>query len=94
VNWFNLIGWLLTTAVGFGLTYSNLTEFKFFGFIADRLVNQEFWRESSFGVVITFALGLLLPVALGIPRIKRQEAEVLNIEARRNDLKDVLGLVD
>ena len=41
-----------------------------------------------------FAVGLLLPVFFGIPRVKRQEQEVLAIEARRNDLRDVLGLVD
>jgi hypothetical protein len=35
-----------------------------------------------------------LPVAFGIPRIKRQESEVLAIEARRDDLKDIFGLVD
>lgn len=94
VNWFNLSGWVVASVIGLGLTYSELTEFQTLGFIAEQLVNQEFWRQSSFGIVIAFAIGLLVPVAIGIPRIKRQEAEVLTIEARRNDLKDVLGLVD
>ena len=34
-------------------------------------------------------VGLLGPLLLGIPRIKRQEREVLSIEARRRDLADI-----
>lgn len=93
-NWVNLAGWLVATAAGFGFTYVDQAGFGWTGFIADQLVNQEFWKLTSFGIVITFAFASLLPVALGIPRIKRQEAEVLAIEARRDDLKDIFGLVE
>jgi hypothetical protein len=93
-NLTNLIGWVFAVIVGWGLLPSNLVEFQWLGFLSDFSSNQEFWSQSNFGVVIAFAIGLLLPVAAGIPRIKNQEAEVLAIEARRNDLKDVLGLVD
>ena len=94
VNWVNLAGWLVATAAGFGFTYVDQAGFAWTGFIADQLVNQEFWKSTSFGIVIAFAFASLLPVALGIPRIKRQEAEVLAIEARRDDLKDIFGLVE
>jgi purine-cytosine permease-like protein len=94
VNWVNLIGWLVAAAAGFGFTYVDQAGFGWTGFIADQLVNQEFWKTTSFGIVIAFAFASLLPVALGIPRIKRQEAEVLAIEARRDDLKDIFGLVE
>lgn len=94
VNWVNLAGWLVATAAGFGFTYVDQAGFGWTGFIADQLVNQDFWKTTSFGIVIAFAFASLLPVALGIPRIKRQEAEVLAIEARRDDLKDIFGLVD
>ncbi len=94
VNWVNLTGWLVATAAGFGFTYVDQAGFGWTGFIADQLVNQDFWKTTSFGIVIAFAFASLLPVALGIPRIKRQEAEVLAIEARRDDLKDIFGLVD
>ena len=94
VNWVNLAGWLVATAAGLGFTYVDQAGFGWTGFIADQLVNQEFWRTTSFGIVIAFAFASLLPVLFGIPRIKRQEAEVLAIEARRDDLKDIFGLVE
>lgn len=94
VNITNTAGWLLAVALGWGLLKSDLLEFQWLGYLADLTTNAEFWAQSNFGVVIAFAIGLLLPVAAGIPRIKRQEQEVLAIEARRNDLRDVLGLVD
>jgi hypothetical protein len=94
INLTNTLGWLLAVTAGWGLLKSDLVEFGWLGFFADFSSNAEFWAQSNFGIVITFALGLLLPVASGIPRIKRQEREVLAIEARRNDLRDVLGLVD
>jgi len=94
INYVNLIGWLLATALGFGFTYINQTGFAWTGFIADQLVNQEFWSTTSFGIVIAFAFASLLPVVFGIPRIKRQESEVLAIESRRDDLKDIFGLAE
>jgi purine-cytosine permease-like protein len=94
VNIANTLGWIAAVGLGWGLLKSNLMEFKWLGYLADMTSNSEFWAQSNFGVVIAFAIGLLLPVASGIPRIKRQEQEVLAIEARRNDLRDVLGLVD
>lgn len=94
VNVLNLVGWLVASAAGFGLTYIEQPGFAWTGFLADQLVNQEFWLTTSFGVVITFAFALLLPVFFGIPRIKKQEQEVLAIEARRDDLKDIFNLAD
>jgi hypothetical protein len=84
----------VASVAGFGFTYINQPGFAWSGFIAEQLVNQDFWKSTSFGIVIAFAFASLVPVALGIPRIKRQESEVLAIEARRDDLKDIFGLVD
>lgn len=94
VNVVNLSGWVLAIAIGYGLTYIDQPGFGWTGFLADLLVNQVFWKTTSLGVIISFAIGTLLPVLFGIPRIKRQESEVLAIEARRDDLKDIFGLVD
>lgn len=94
VNVVNLVGWVIATAAGFGLVTVDQLGFEWTGFIAERLSGAAFWQTTSFGVVIVFAFASLLPVIFGIPRIKRQEAEVLAIEARRDDLKDIFGLVD
>ncbi|MFM1983975.1 MAG: hypothetical protein RL723_410 [Actinomycetota bacterium] len=93
-NWVNLSAWFVATILGFGLIYSDQSGFGWTGYLANQMVNQDFWRVTSLGVVISFAFGSLIPVVSGIPRIKRQEAEVLAIESRRDDLKDIFGLVD
>lgn len=94
VNLVNIIGWAISTAIGLGLIYSNQPGFAWTGYLADLMVNSEFWAATSFGIIIAFSVSCLLPVLFGIPRIKRQESEVLAIESRRDDLKDVLGLAD
>ncbi|MEY3908252.1 MAG: hypothetical protein RLZZ90_159 [Actinomycetota bacterium] len=93
-NWVNLGGWLIAVAIGFGLIQASPQEFFWQGYLLDLSANPGFWVASSFGVVIAFAIGLLLPVIAGIPRIKKQEAEVLSIEARKNDLKDIFGFAE
>ncbi len=94
VNLVNIIGWAISTAIGLGLIYSNQPGFAWTGYLADLMVNSEFWAATSFGIIIAFSVSCLLPVLFGIPTIKRQESEVLAIESRRDDLKDVLGLAD
>ena len=93
-NWINLSGWLVAVIIGFGLIEAGPQEFFWQGYLVDLSANPGFWVASSFGVVIAFAIGLLLPVVAGIPRIKKQEAEVLSIEARKNDLKDIFGFAE
>jgi purine-cytosine permease-like protein len=92
-NWINLIGWLIASVIGWGFTISKLPEFNWLGYFATE-ASANFWQLSNFAIVVALAIGLLLPALLGIPRIKRQEAEVLSLEARRNDLKDIFGLAD
>ena len=94
VNWVNLSAWVVGSVLGYGLIYSEQIGFGWTGYLADLMVNQEFWATTSFGLIIAFAFGSLIPVVSGIPRIKRQEAEVLAIESRRDDLKDIFGLAE
>jgi purine-cytosine permease-like protein len=89
-NWVNIIGWAVASAVGFGMTSSSLQEFEWLGFLSRLAQDQSFWVASNLGIVVTFAIGLLVPICFGLPRIKRQEAEVLSIESRRYELRDVL----
>ncbi len=94
VNLANLIGWALAVAVGWGLISSNQPGLTWLGYLTAQLPSAGFWSATNFGIIIALALGLLLPVALGIPRIKRQEAEVLAIEARRDELKNMFEAMD
>jgi NCS1 family nucleobase:cation symporter-1 len=94
VNVVNIVGWSVATAIGLGFIYLEQLGFTWTGYIADQLINQEFWATTSFGIIITFAFASLIPVLFGIPRIKKQEKEVLLIEARRDDLKDIFNLAE
>ncbi len=89
-NWINLFGWILASALGLGMLSSNLQEFGWVGFLARHSVSPAFWAQSNLGVALAFAVGVLVVLCLGVPRIKRQEAEVLSIESRRYELRDVL----
>ena len=86
----NLIGWVLASAAGLGMMSSSLQEFQWVGYLAKYSVNPEFWATSNLGIAAAFAIGVLFPLCVGVPRIKRQEAEVLSIESRRYELRDVL----
>ncbi|MEY4993045.1 MAG: hypothetical protein RIS82_167 [Actinomycetota bacterium] len=94
INIANLAGWVIASAIGFGLVDSSAPGIGWTGYLAVGLVNPEFWLSTNFGVVVALALGVLMPVMIGIPRIKKQEAEVLAIEARRTELLGVLGELD
>jgi hypothetical protein len=89
-NLTNLIGWVVASALGLGMLSSSLTEFGWVGFLARHSVSPAFWAQSNLGIAAAFAIGVLCVLCLGVPRIKRQEAEVLSIESRRYELRDVL----
>jgi hypothetical protein len=89
-NWMNILGWLLATELGLGFVSSSLQEFQWTGFLSKLTADPAFWLDANIGLALAFAIGVLMPLALGIPRIRRQEAEVLAIESRRYELRDVL----
>jgi hypothetical protein len=89
-NLTNLIGWVVASTLGLGMLSSSLTEFGWVGFLARHSVSPAFWAQSNLGIAAAFAIGVLSVLCLGVPRIKRQEAEVLSIESRRYELRDVL----
>jgi len=89
-NWVNLVGWAVASGLGFGFITSSLQEFQWTGFLSKLSVNPPFWSDANLGLALAFAIGVLMPLVLGIPRIRRQEAEVLAIESRRYELRDVI----
>jgi hypothetical protein len=88
-NVVNLLAWLLAVILGFGFLVLSTPGFEFFGYLAGQFDAKTAFQDSNLGLLIAFGIGLIAPVAFGIPRIKRQESEVLAIEARRDDLKDI-----
>jgi hypothetical protein len=45
---------------------------------------------SNIGIAMAFGLAALLPVALGIPRIRKQERNLAELDQRRQELKEFL----
>jgi purine-cytosine permease-like protein len=89
VNVANLLAWIIAVTLGAGFLVSSRPELQLLGFLASATGTESQFQDSNLGLLMAFGVGLVAPIAAGIPRIKRQEAEVLAIEARRDDLKDI-----
>ncbi|MFM6980649.1 MAG: hypothetical protein ACKOWE_04525 [Micrococcales bacterium] len=90
-NFANLFGWLLASAIGFGLIKSAFPMLTWVGYLTNLLGISDWLSVANLGIWAALAVGFVVPLISGIPRIKRQEAETLAIEARRQELKDVVG---
>ncbi|MFM5904709.1 MAG: hypothetical protein ACKORF_01200 [Micrococcales bacterium] len=93
-NWGNIAGWVIATAVGWGMISSNLIEFQWMGYLAKPFGLAEQAVQENLGIWIALVLGLVTPFLTSIPRVRQQEREVKAIEARRSELLNVLGLMD
>ncbi|MEI6590727.1 MAG: hypothetical protein WCO24_01845, partial [Actinomycetes bacterium] len=88
-NWVSLVGFLVSVVVGFGFVKSQGQGVTWVGYIINLFSDSSFWNQAQLGLGFAFLISALVPVVFGIGRIKRQEAEVLAIENRRNDLNNV-----
>ena len=76
VRWVNLVGLLVISAIGFGLTSAALPGLDWQGYLfpflgldgADPLLT------SDVGVLVALVLGLLLPLTTAVPAIRRQDS--------------------
>lgn len=91
VNFANLVAWLVATALGFAVFKAPnevAAGIGGFGFgIAPELASA--LADSGVSPFFVFGIAFLAPIVFGIPRIRSQEHEVLALEARRDDLKDI-----
>ena len=72
----NFIGLILITVIGYALTTATLSWLSWQGFGLE-LIGIPLGSDlaaSDFGVLVALVLGLVLPLAAGIPAIRRQEA--------------------
>jgi hypothetical protein len=79
VRWANLIGLVLITAVGFALTSATVTwlSWQGYGFALFGVPLDSDLAATDVGVLVALVLGLLTPIASGIPAIRRQESTVV-----------------
>jgi purine-cytosine permease-like protein len=87
-NWINLSAFVVSVALGLGFVSSSVAGFEWLGYIATA-VGASDWSATQIGALIALGFASLFPILFGRKRIAAQEAEVLKIEARRNDLDDV-----
>lgn len=86
----NLSGYFVAVAVGLGFIESKMTAFSWLGYLAKLSNVSEQLLAANFGIWVALGIGFLAPPIFGIPRIRRQEAETLAIEARRLELAGVV----
>jgi purine-cytosine permease-like protein len=75
VRWGNLIGLLVITAIGFGLTTATVTWLNWQGYLFGLLgvPGDSDLAGTDLGVLVALGLGIILPLVIGIPAIRRQE---------------------
>ncbi len=94
VNVANSIGFVLAVALGFGYL-NGVGQLSFWaGYLGD-LTPQIYEVAGSYiGVAMAFGLAFLVPVLFGIPKIKRQEQNLLELDQRRQELKEFLDAAE
>jgi purine-cytosine permease-like protein len=89
-NFANMIGFALAVAVGFGYLNGGPQLSAWTGYLG-RLSPEIFeLAGSNIGVAMAFGLAALFPVVMGIPRIKKQEGNLAELDQRRQELKEFL----
>ena len=76
VRWVNVVGFVVFTAVGYGLTTASVTwlGWQGYGFPLIGIPVDSDLAGTDVGVLVALVLGLLLPIVAGIPAIRKQEA--------------------
>ncbi len=76
VRWVNLIGLVVITVIGFGLTTATVSwlNWQGYGFPLLGIPVDSDLAGTDLGVLVALVLGLLLPIVAGIPAIRKQEA--------------------
>jgi formate-dependent nitrite reductase membrane component NrfD len=86
----NTIGFILATALGFGYLNGTGLLSSWTGFLGAFTPAIFGFAGSNIGIAMAFGLALLFPVLFGIPRIKSQEVKLVELDERREELKEYL----
>jgi len=89
-NFVNALGFLLAVALGFGYLNGDPKLSSWTGYLGDFTPGIFELVGSNIGIAMAFGLAALLPVVLGIPRIKKQERQLAELDKRRQELREFL----
>ena len=90
INFVNVLGFLLAVALGYGYLNGGPQLSSWTGYLGNFTPGIFELVGSNIGIAMAFGLAALLPVALGIPRIKKQERKLAELDQRRQELKEFL----
>jgi hypothetical protein len=80
---------VLTLALAAALIPVTLFGFDFMGFALPYLGLEANIGSAAIGFLATLTFAMLITFAIRIPQIRKQEREVLELEARRDQLNDI-----
>jgi purine-cytosine permease-like protein len=89
-NFANLIGFILAVALGFGYLNGTGLLSSWTGYLGDFTPAIFDVAGSNIGIAMAFGIAILFPVLFGIPRIKKQEVKLVELDERREELKEYL----
>jgi len=88
-NWISISIWLVTTVLAVLTIPVDLMGFEFTGSLGSSLGLDTSIASQSLGFALIFVVAAVLTLSARIPQIKKQEREVLAVEARREQLNDI-----
>lgn len=94
INSANLIGFLLSIGLGFGYLNGTGSISSWAGYLGDLTPDIYLVAGSNIGIAMAFASAILFPVIFGIPKIKKQEKNLLELDLRRQELKEFLDAAE
>ena len=86
----NTFGFLLAVGLGFGYLNGGPQLSSWSGYLGDFTPDIFEIAGSNIGIAMAFGLAALFPVIFGIPRIKKQERNLAELDHRRQELKEFL----
>lgn len=89
LNILALLSWLASLVLAVALIPVNLFGFDFFGFALPYIGLEANIGSAAIGFLATLGFGMAITFAARIPQIRKQEREVLELEARRDQLNDI-----
>jgi purine-cytosine permease-like protein len=89
-NFANSIGFVLASVVGFGYVESTGLISSWTGYLGNFTPAIFEVAGSNIGIAMAFGLAVLFPVLFGIPKIKGQERKLVELDERREELKEYL----
>ncbi len=89
-NFANSIGFILAVTLGFGYLNGGTQVSSWSGYLGDFTPAIFDIAGSNIGIAMAFGLAALFPVVFGIPRIRKQERNLAELDQRRQELKEFL----